>query len=227
MNAPTGYTALDLVGFTDKGTYNSSATYVKNDLVDYGQSKWQCLIDDTTNVTPVEGLNWHKWIEISDSYSPGDTAETALADGDYFPFYDTSASGKRKTLWSNIKSKLKTYFDTLYCTAISYVGTASRTTIEHQAFTIGSYTGTIDGSLHMQHDIALQTNAATSVTFEHSAITANSIIEVYAGRKTGDVSGAKNQFPYDSVYTTNGSCVVTFPAESSAITITVRIYIRG
>lgn len=42
------------------------------------------------------------------------TAEAALADGDYFPFYDTSASAHRKTLWSNIKAKLKAYFDTVY-----------------------------------------------------------------------------------------------------------------
>ena len=49
-------------------------------------------------------------------YSPNDTAETDIDDADYFPFYDSSASGKRKSLWSNIKAKLKTYFDTLYQT---------------------------------------------------------------------------------------------------------------
>ena len=36
MNVPSGYTALDLIGFTDKETYNSSASYVKNDT---GQTK--------------------------------------------------------------------------------------------------------------------------------------------------------------------------------------------
>lgn len=41
-------------------------------------------------------------------------AETALDDGDYLPFYDASAAGHRKTLWSNVKSRLKTYFDSLY-----------------------------------------------------------------------------------------------------------------
>lgn len=50
----------------------------------------------------------------ADYYSPNDTAETAIDDADYFPYYDSSASGKRKSLWSNIKSVLKTYFDTLY-----------------------------------------------------------------------------------------------------------------
>ena len=47
-------------------------------------------------------------------YSPNDTAETDIQDADYFPFYDDSATAKKKSLWSNIKAKLKTYFDTLY-----------------------------------------------------------------------------------------------------------------
>lgn len=35
-------------------------------------------------------------------------AETDLADGDFVPFYDTSASAGRKTLWSNIVAKIRT-----------------------------------------------------------------------------------------------------------------------
>lgn len=34
--------------------------------------------------------------------------ETNLADGDFVPFYDTSASAGRKTLWSNIVAKIRT-----------------------------------------------------------------------------------------------------------------------
>ena len=58
MTEPTGYTAVGMVGFTDKGTYSASASYVKNDLVHYGGSIWCCLIDDTTGITPTEGTNW-------------------------------------------------------------------------------------------------------------------------------------------------------------------------
>lgn len=36
-----------------------------------------------------------------------DATETALADGDYIPFYDTSASGKRKSTWANLVAKAK------------------------------------------------------------------------------------------------------------------------
>ena len=56
----------------------------------------------------------------ADYYSPNDTAETAIDDADYFPYYDSSATGKRKSLWSNIKSVLKTYFDTLYQTILTF-----------------------------------------------------------------------------------------------------------
>ena len=41
-------------------------------------------------------------------YSIDDPAETDLADGDYVPFYDTSAGAKKKSLWSNIVDKIKT-----------------------------------------------------------------------------------------------------------------------
>lgn len=47
----------------------------------------------------------------------GKTEEVMLTDGDAFPFYDASATESRKTLWSNIKSVLKAYFDTLYAAA--------------------------------------------------------------------------------------------------------------
>lgn len=51
---------------------------------------------------------------LNTKYSNSDAAETTIADNDYFPFYDTSATAKRKSLWSNIKSVLKTYFDDIY-----------------------------------------------------------------------------------------------------------------
>ena len=35
------------------------------------------------------------------------TSEATLAEGDYFPFYDVSAAGNRKTPWSNILSKIR------------------------------------------------------------------------------------------------------------------------
>ena len=58
MIEPTGYTALDLVGFTDRGTYAANVNYVKNDLVHHGDNIWRVLIDDTIGITPAEGPNY-------------------------------------------------------------------------------------------------------------------------------------------------------------------------
>lgn len=58
MIEPTGYTALDLIGFTDRGTYAANVNYVKNDLVHYGGSIWRILIDNTIGITPAEGPNY-------------------------------------------------------------------------------------------------------------------------------------------------------------------------
>lgn len=62
MVNPTGYKALDMIGFTDQGTYSSSDNYVKNDLVHYSGNIWRCLIDDTTGIAPAEGVNWTLFI---------------------------------------------------------------------------------------------------------------------------------------------------------------------
>ena len=66
-------------------------------------------------------------VELVDreAFQTSNANEIELADADYFPFYDTSATAKRKTLWSNIKSVLKTYFDSLYATIASVTAKVS------------------------------------------------------------------------------------------------------
>jgi hypothetical protein len=53
------------------------------------------------------------------------TAFTALIDADSMPVVDSTASETKKTTWANIKSVLKTYFDTLYASGADYVTKAS------------------------------------------------------------------------------------------------------
>ena len=82
MVNPTGYTALDLIGYTDKGAYNSASNYVRNDLVHYNSSIWRCLVDDTTGVTPVEGAAWTIFIQepgVMSGASSGSAGSSGLA----------------------------------------------------------------------------------------------------------------------------------------------------
>ena len=62
MVNPTGYTALDFIGFTDKGTFAANVNYVKNDLVHYGGNIWKILVDDTIGITPAEGTSYTLFI---------------------------------------------------------------------------------------------------------------------------------------------------------------------
>ena len=84
--------------------------------VKYGNQTVMDISDTTANEPDVaEGEVFYKGngqraVGTGNYYSPNDTAETDIADGDYFPFYDTSASAKKKSLWSNIVAKMKTAF---------------------------------------------------------------------------------------------------------------------
>ena len=80
-----------------------------------GSGGGSVTVDDalsTTSENPVQ--NKVITTELNKAFKTDDTTFTDLADGDYVPVYDSSASTKKRTLWSNIKSVLKTYFDTLY-----------------------------------------------------------------------------------------------------------------
>lgn len=107
-----------------------------------------------------------------------------------------------------------------------HYGTASSTGVRKQRISIDGTYYDIDGSVYMEQTITLSTSASVTATFTNAAILSTSVIEVFAGRSGGDVSGSKNAFPFESIYTTAGSCAVTFPKEDSAISLKVRIYIR-
>lgn len=109
---------------------------------------------------------------------------------------------------------------------VDQTGTASSTGTRYQRVGVDGVYTEIDGTKYMEQTITLSTSASVTATFTNAAILSTSVIEVFAGRASGDVSGSKNAFPFESIYTTAGSCAVTFPKEDSAISLKVRIYIK-
>lgn len=97
-------------------------------------------LDETGNLTDSGS-------KASDFYQTNDEAESDIDDLDYVPFYDTSATAKKKTLWSTIKSALRIYFD-------------------------GRYNKYLENS-----SVTLSTSTTTTVTFTDAAITADSVID--------------------------------------------------
>lgn len=87
------------------------------------------------------------------SYLTDDTTETTIDDADYIPFYDTSASAKKKISWSNIKSVLKTYFDNIYATITNLNKKADLTDLapafdDTTTYAIGDYVTYTDGDVY-------------------------------------------------------------------------------
>lgn len=90
MTEPTGYTAVGMVGFTDKGTYSAIVSYVKNDLVHHGGNIWRCLIDDTIDITPTEGTNWTLFVG-----GPKNIAERIIAPVEVSPSENAYSVGEQ------------------------------------------------------------------------------------------------------------------------------------
>lgn len=104
-------TLADMKAVVDATMYNGCIAYCVATDKTY---QWK-----STNTVDADTGRWREFSsggssEDPNAYHTGDTAFTDIADGDFIPVYDTSDTAKKKTLWSNIKSLLKTYFDTLY-----------------------------------------------------------------------------------------------------------------
>ena len=88
-----------------------------------------CSTNSATAPTAYTAYAWQNIGNAADYAKEinGQTELTTLSDADGIPVYDAANTVQKKTLWSNIKSVLKTYFDTLYA-ALSHTHTKSQIT---------------------------------------------------------------------------------------------------
>lgn len=81
MSAPEGYVPLDLVGFTDKGAYESENTYAANDIVHDDNKMYRSLQDNNTgHALPVTPETETEWWELWLSGGAGDLEAITVKD---------------------------------------------------------------------------------------------------------------------------------------------------
>lgn len=71
---PTGPTAV--ANINAKGTYSNSATYVRNDLVNYNGNAYVCIVASSTDVLPTNTDNWQLFVSQGAKGDKGDTGAT-------------------------------------------------------------------------------------------------------------------------------------------------------
>jgi len=107
MAAPTGYSSLGLIGFTDKGDYVAATTYVQNDLCHYNGKIWKSKVDDNTGHTPASGAYWDIWVDPSDSLEEmTDVDISSPANGDVLEYDSTSGKWKNSDVIGEVKQAL-------------------------------------------------------------------------------------------------------------------------
>lgn len=57
---PSDAIQLGRVGYTDKGAYDSAATYNKYNTVSFNGAVWVCKQNNVTGVEPSESTTWHE-----------------------------------------------------------------------------------------------------------------------------------------------------------------------
>lgn len=101
---------------------------------------------------------------------------------------------------------------------VTHTGTASSTTARKQQITVNNVAYDVDGSMYMEQEVILSTSADTVVTFTNN--------ELIVDGKMFTVATSIWDLVPTSIVTSTGSCVITFPKQTNAATIGVRLYVR-
>ena len=127
-------------------------------------------------------------IEAKQAATKDLAAETTLADGDYFPFYDVSVSLNRKTPWSNIVSKIRAaifgssngFLKANGNGAISSVSTIPVASGGTGATTADAARANL-GALSSTAGAVGETNLANDIPYTKFGLAADQVRHIYAG----------------------------------------------
>lgn len=173
----------NLAGLDSNGNLTDSGV-VTTDIIQKVATATGLLRDDGT-------VDTSTYATTTNAYLVNDTAETTLDDTDYVPFYDTSATAKRKTLWSNIKSVLKTYFDTLYSNKISNPTAGKFVTTNSNGELISSNTDW--DSFSNNFNMSYKESTSANINWTHDGVTTAEVLsfeDIY--RKNYSTMGVKS-----------------------------------
>lgn len=234
-NTQTGITATDIQAAIDTAVVNAqmaldgigpvettstaSQGYSKGDFFFYNGKLYVCTLAFAQGAMIIPGTNCQLTTVgaqlkaltsgIDKAYQTDDSVEATLDSADYLPFYDSSASAKKRILVSNLS-----FGDSV---TVDHTGTASASGVRYQRIGVNGSYSEIDGTKYMEQTKTLSTSADVTYTFTNAAITADSAIDPYC-----DIFGVSPS----SITVSAGSCAIVIPQHSSAVSCKVRIYIK-
>lgn len=183
------------------GGGGGGTTVVANPETESTANLFRLTVGTTTYAVP----------DNSKVYKTDDNTESTLADSDYVPFFDSSAASgsgaPRKSTWSNIKAKLKTYFDELYNNYV--LPTAAANTLG--GVKVGSGLAITDGVL--SNNYTLPTAAANTL----GGVKVGSGLSITDGVLSATGGGGGGSYTKTLLY---GSATITYPA-TAASTVTL------